>query len=66
MNTRIEDASDNSMIEMLKKPYKGIVYIVMHSDDHYDDVVTAFEKLEDAEKHCENIDSYYIVRTYVR
>lgn len=66
MNTRIEEASDNSMIEMLKKPYKGVVYIVMLSDDHYDDVIAAFDNPDDAEKHCEGIDSYYIVRTYVR
>lgn len=66
MNTRIENASENSTLEKLKIPYKGIVYIVMYSDDHYDDVVTAFDNLADAEKYCEGIDRYYIVRTYVR
>lgn len=66
MDIRIEEASANSAIEMLNKPYKHIVYVVMHSDMHYDDVTTAFEDLEDAKEWIEDDESAYIVKTYMQ
>jgi len=42
------------------KEKKGVVYIVMRSDDHYDDVVTVFFDLEDAERYCGDEENLYI------
>lgn len=43
-----------------KKEVKGVVYIVMRSEEHSDDVATVFFDLEDAKKYCEGEDSLYI------
>ena len=66
MDIRIEGASKNSTIEMLNKPYKSVVYVVMHSDAHYDDVITAFADLEEAKKWIGDNEDAYIVKTYVQ
>lgn len=44
-----------------KKEIKGVVYIVMRSEAHYDDVVTVFFSLEDAKKYCNGDDDLYII-----
>lgn len=62
MSTKIEENRhiDNTPIPG-KKEVKGIVYIVMRSDAHYDDVVTVFFSLEDAKKYCSGDDDLYII-----
>lgn len=62
MSARIEENNhiDNTPIPG-KKEVKGVVYIVMRSDAHYDDVVTVFSSLEDAKKYCNGDDDLYII-----
>lgn len=62
MSARIEENNhiDNTPIPG-KKEVKGVVYIVMRSDAHYDDVVTVFFSLEDAKKYCNGDDDLYII-----
>lgn len=53
MSTKIEENNHiGNMPIPGKKEIKGIVYIVMRSDDHYDDVETVFFDIEDAKKYC--------------
>lgn len=66
MDIRIEEASINSTIKVLNKPYKSVVYVVMHSDMHYDNITTAFADLEDAKKWIGDDECAYIVKTYVQ
>lgn len=59
MVIRQNDNCANCEIQGYKEK-KGVVYIVMCSDDHYDDVVTVFSNLDDAMKYCEGEDRLYI------
>ena len=43
-----------------RKEKKGVVYIVMRSEDHYDDVVTVFFDLEEAKRYCDDQERLYI------
>lgn len=43
-----------------RKEKKGVVYIVMRSEDHYDDVVTVFFDLEEAKRYCDDRERLYI------
>lgn len=43
-----------------KKEAKGVVYIVVKSEEHCDDVVTVFFDIEDAKKYCGDDENLYI------
>jgi len=43
-----------------KKEAKGVVYIVLKSEDHYDDVVTVFSRLDDAMEYCAGKERFHI------
>ena len=43
-----------------RKEKKGVVYIVMRSEVHYDDVVTVFFDLEEAKRYCDDQERLYI------
>lgn len=62
---RIEEADYNSTIDILNKPYKSVIFVVTHSYEHYDSVVTAFADKEDAEKFCADNECHHIVKTYI-
>ena len=47
------------------KEAKGVVYIVMVSDAHSDDVATVFFSLEDAKEFCGDCPTYHIVESNV-
>lgn len=66
MSVRIVENDDISNTPIPgKKEVKGVVYIVMYGDMHYDSVVTVYYSLEDAKRYCGDSEDYYIVESNV-
>lgn len=59
MDIRHNDNCANCEIPGYKEK-KGVVYIVMRSEDHYDDIVTVFFDLEEAKRYCDDEERLYI------
>lgn len=66
MDVRVEKNCNLGNVQIPnKKERKAIVYAVMRSEAHSDELVTCFFSLDDAVEYCKGKDNYYVIDSNV-